>query len=327
MNFPDVRLRRLRRTPLLRRMVRETTLTVNDLIAPLFVKPGIKIEHPVSSMPGVAQMSVDRVVEKCRQLESLGIPAVILFGIPDQKDDVGSDTWNDDGIVQQACRAIREACRELVIITDVCFCEYTAHGHCGVLSTARDGSKVLDNDATLENLAKQVASHAKHGADIVAPSGMIDGMVGAIREGLDDGGYPEVAILAYAAKYASGYYGPFREAAESTPEFGDRRGYQMDPANADEALREVALDVAEGADAVMVKPAVNYLDIIRRVKDEFRLLTAAYRVSGEFSMIKAAAANGWLDEERCAVETTTAIKRAGADLVITYYATDLAGWL
>jgi porphobilinogen synthase len=327
MSFPEIRLRRLRRTPVLRRMVRETKLSVDDLIAPLFVRPGAGIEQPVASMPGVAQMSVDRVVEECRRIESLGIPAVILFGIPERRDAVGSDTWSDQGIVQQATRAIRQACRELVIITDVCFCEYTDHGHCGVMTTRPGGAKELDNDATLENLGKQVVSHAQHGADIVAPSGMIDGMVGRIREALDTAGHQDVAILAYAAKFASGFYGPFRDAAESAPEYGDRRGYQMDPANGEEALREVALDVQEGADMVMVKPAVNYLDIIRRVKDEFGMLTAAYHVSGEFAMIKAAAANGWIEEKRCAIETTTAIKRAGADLVLTYYAKDLAQWL
>jgi len=327
MNFPEMRMRRLRRTPVLRRMVRETRLSVDDLIAPLFVRSGSGIEQAVVSMPGVAQMSVDRLVEQCRQIESLGIPAVILFGIPDRRDAVGSDTWSDDGIIQQAVRAIRKACPNLAVITDVCFCEYTDHGHCGVMVDGRDGTKELDNDATLANLAKQVVSHARHGADLVAPSGMIDGMVTTIRDALDEAGYQDVPIMAYAAKFASGYYGPFRDAAESCPEYGDRCAYQMDPPNADEALREVALDVAEGADIVMVKPAVNYLDIIRRVKDEFGLPTAAYHVSGEYSMIKAAAANGWLDEKRCAIETTTAIRRAGADLVLTYFAKDLANWL
>ena len=327
MSFPDIRMRRLRRTPTLRRMVRQTSLGVDDLIAPLFVRPGTGVEQPVASMPGVAQMSVDRIVEECKLIESLGIPAVILFGIPENKDAVGSDTWSDEGIVQQALRAIRETCRELVLITDVCFCEYTSHGHCGVIGTRHDGTKELDNDASLENLAKQVVSHAKHGADIVAPSCMLDGMVLAIREGLDDSGFNDVPILSYAAKFASGFYGPFRDVAESAPEFGDRAGYQMDPANADEALREVALDLEEGADLIMVKPAINYLDIIWRVKEEFGVPTAAYHVSGEFAMLKAAAANGWLDERRCAIEATTAIKRAGADLILTYYAKDLAKWL
>jgi len=278
-------------------------------------------------MPGVAQMSIDLVVEECRQLEQLGIPAVILFGIPDEKDAEGSDTWSEDGIIQRAVRAIKEACRDLMVITDVCFCEYTDHGHCGVVATHRDGSGELDNDATLPNLARQVVSHARAGADMVAPSCMIDGMIDAIRQALDEEDFADVPIMSYAAKYASGYYGPFREAAQSAPEFGDRRGYQMDPANADEALLEAALDVEEGADIIMVKPAVNYLDVLWRIKREFGLPTAAYHVSGEFSMIKAAAQNGWLDEKRCAVETTTAIKRAGADLILTYFAKDLAGWL
>ena len=327
MAFPQNRMRRLRRTENLRRMVRETRLDVSDLIAPLFVVTGNGVRHEISSMPGVAQMSVDSTVEECRQLEQLGIPAVILFGIPDRKDAEGSDTWSENGIIQQAVRAIKADCRRLMVITDVCFCEYTDHGHCGVVATHRDGSKELDNDATLANLAKQVVSHARCGADVVAPSCMIDGMIDAIRQALDEDDFADVPIMSYAAKYASGYYGPFREAAESAPEFGDRRGYQMDPANADEALLEAALDVEEGADIIMVKPAVNYLDILWRIKREFGLPTAAYHVSGEFSMIKAAAAQGWLDEKRCALETTTAIKRAGADLILTYFAKDLAGWL
>jgi len=317
----------MRRTEQMRRMVRETRLAVGDLVAPLFVRGGTDVRNPIASMPGVAQMSVDCVAEECAELESLGIPAVILFGIPDAKDALGSETWSDDGIIQQALRAIREQCRELVLITDVCFCEYTDHGHCGVIATDRRGRPVLDNDASLENLRKQVVSHAKAGADIVAPSCMLDGMVKAIREGLDYDGWTDVAILSYAAKFASAYYGPFRDAAESTPAFGDRATYQMDPANADEALREVELDVQEGADMVMVKPAVNYLDIIRQVKDRFNLPTAAYHVSGEYAMIKAAAANGWLDERRCALETTTAIKRAGADVILTYFAKSIARWL
>ncbi len=327
MSFPQQRLRRLRRTESLRRMVRETQLSVDDLIAPLFVRGGTDVCDPVASMPGVAQMSIDRIAAECEALQSLGIPAVIFFGIPDAKDAVGSDTWNEQGIIQRTLRAVRPRCPDLVLITDVCFCEYTDHGHCGVVTEDRWGRPSLDNDASLENLGKQVLSHAEAGADMVAPSCMLDGMVQAIRGELDDAGWGEVAILSYAAKFASGYYGPFRDAAESAPEFGDRRGYQMDPANVDEALRETALDVAEGADMVMVKPAVNYLDVIRRVKDRFGVPTAAYHVSGEFAMIKAAAANGWLDEKRCAIETTTAIKRAGADVVLTYFAKDLAGWL
>jgi porphobilinogen synthase len=327
MSFPQNRMRRLRRTETLRRMVRETQLTVNDLIAPLFAVSGTGVRKDIGSMPGVAQMSADVLVEECRRLEGLGIPAVILFGIPDHKDAIGSDTWNPEGIVQRSVAAIKRACRTLHVITDVCFCEYTDHGHCGVIVTHRDGGQELDNDATLANLAKQVVSHARAGADMVAPSGMIDGMIGTIREALDEAGFADLPVMSYAAKYASGYYGPFRDAAESTPQWGDRRGYQMDPANADEALHEAALDVEEGADLLMVKPAVNYLDILWRVKQEFGLPTAAYHVSGEYSMIKAAAQNGWLDEKRCAVETTTAIKRAGADLILTYYAKDLAGWL
>ena len=327
MGFPRMRMRRMRRTEQLRRMVRQTRLAVGDLIAPLFVRGGTAVHQPISSMPGVAQMSIDRIVEECASLESLGVPAVILFGIPDKKDAVGSDTWSDNGIIQRALRAVRQRCQELVLITDVCFCEYTDHGHCGVVSTDRHGRPVLDNDASLANLGKQVVSHAKAGADIVAPSCMLDGQVSTIRQAMDAEGFTDVAILSYAAKFASAYYGPFREAAGSTPGFGDRTGYQMDPANLDEALREVELDVQEGADMVMVKPAVNYLDIIRQVKDRFRLPTAAYHVSGEYSMIKAAAANGWLDEKRCAMETTTAIKRAGADVILTYFAKDIAIWL
>ncbi|MCK4661170.1 MAG: porphobilinogen synthase [Phycisphaerae bacterium] len=320
-------MRRLRRTENLRRMVCQTRLEVGDLIAPLFVVSGTGVRNEIGSMPGVAQMSVDLTVEQCRQLEQLGIPAVILFGIPDHKDAVGSDTWNDDGIIQRATRAIKGACRDLMVITDVCFCEYTDHGHCGVIATRRDGTRELDNDATLANLARQVVSHARAGADMVAPSGMIDGMVQAIRRALDEADFADLPIMSYAAKYASGYYGPFRDAADSAPEFGDRRGYQMDPANADEAIREAALDIAEGADIIMVKPAVNYLDVLWRLKQEFDLPTAAYHVSGEFSMIKAAARNGWLDEKRCALETTTAIKRAGADLILTYFAEDIARWM
>ena len=327
MAFPQHRMRRMRRTGNLRRMVRETRLEVSDLIAPLFVVNGDGVRRDIASMPGVAQMSIDVIVEECRQLEALGIPALILFGIPEHKDAVGSDTWSDDGIVQRATRAIKQACPELVVITDVCFCEYTDHGHCGVITTRRDGIKELDNDASLDNLAKQVVSHASAGADMVAPSGMLDGMIATIRDALDEVGFDDLPIMSYAAKYASGYYGPFRDVAESTPEFGDRRGYQMDPANTDEALSEVELDIDEGADIIMVKPAVNYLDVLWRLKQEFGVPTAAYHVSGEYSMLKAAAQAGWLDEQRCALETTTAIKRAGADLILTYYAKDIAGWL
>jgi len=278
-------------------------------------------------MPGQAQMSPDVAVEACAEIESLGIPAVILFGIPSSKDATGSRSLADDGIVQRTIRAVKERCRQLVVITDVCLCEYTDHGHCGAIVERRDGVKDVDNDATLELLARQAVSHARAGADVVAPSDMMDGRVGAIRGALDAADLSNVPIMAYAAKYASGYYGPFRDAAESPPQFGDRRTYQMDPCNSDEALREVELDVLEGADIVMVKPAVNYLDIVWRVKQSFGLPTAAYHVSGEFAAIEAAAANGWIDRKACAIETTAAIKRAGADLILTYYAKDLARWI
>lgn len=310
----------------MRRLVRETRLSVDDLIAPLFVRPGRDVRNPIASMPGQYQFSVDTLTEECRQIEQLGIPAVLLFGIPAHKDDIGSEAWRDDGIVQQAVRSIKNACKDLLVITDVCLCEYTSHGHCGAI-VERAGGKRVDNDATLVNLAREAVSHARAGADIVAPSDMMDGRVAAIRTALDEAGFAETPILSYAAKYASAYYGPFRDAAESPPRFGDRRSYQMDPANGDEALREVALDVEEGADMVMVKPAANYLDIVWRAKERFGLPTGAYHVSGEYSMIKAAAAAGWLDERACAMETTLAIKRAGADIILTYFARDLAGWL
>lgn len=326
MAFPLHRMRRLRRTAPLRQMVRETTLHSADLVWPMFVRPGRGIRKPILSMPGQHQVSVDGLVEQCQQAVSLHIPAVLLFGIPDQKDATGSSSWDDDGIVQQAVRAVKKACPSLVVITDVCFCEYTDHGHCGVLRRQGETYEV-DNDATLANLAKQAISHARSGADIIAPSDMMDGRVLAIREALDAADFSHTPILAYAAKFASAFYGPFREAAESPPKFGDRKGYQMDPANGDEALREVALDVDEGADMVMVKPALPYLDIIWRVKERFGLPTAAYHVSGEYAMIKAAAGNGWIDEKSCAIETTLAIKRAGADVVLTYYAADLAKWI
>jgi porphobilinogen synthase len=310
----------------MRRLVRQTRLSVDDLVYPLFVREGTGQRREIVSMPGQYQMSIDVLAEECVQVESLGIPAVILFGIPDEKDAVGSGAWADDGIIQRAVAAIKARCDRLLVITDVCFCEYTDHGHCGVV-TERRGRKEIDNDATLVNLAKEAVSHARAGADIIAPSDMMDGRVGAIRRGLDQAGFDDTPILSYAAKFASGYYGPFRDAAESPPQFGDRRSYQMDFHNADEALREVALDIEEGADMVMVKPAANYLDLIWRVKERFGVPTAAYHVSGEFAAIKAAAANGWIDEKQCALETTTAIKRAGADFILTYYAKDLAGWL
>ncbi|HWO41167.1 MAG TPA: porphobilinogen synthase [Candidatus Eisenbacteria bacterium] len=319
MQFPAYRPRRLRRNESLRQLVRETPLAASDLVYPLFVVPGKNQAHPVGSMPGVAQLSVDRAVQECCEARGLGIPAVILFGIPRHKDAQGSEAYDDNGVVQEAVRAIRENVPGLLIITDVCLCEYTDHGHCGVI---KDGD--VDNDRTIELLAREAVSHARAGADIVAPSDMMDGRVGAIRRALDDEGFQRVAILAYAAKYASGFYGPFREAAESTPQFGDRRSYQMDPANADEALREVGLDIREGADIVMVKPALAYLDIIYRVKQEFGYPVAAYNVSGEYSMIKAAARNGWIDEQRIVMEVLYAIKRAGADMILTYFAKDAA---
>jgi len=319
MNFPDYRPRRLRRNERLRGLIRETAISAKDLIYPLFVGPGKDKATPVSSMPGVAQLSVDRAVKECQEADSLGIPAVILFGIPERKDASGSEAYSDSGVLQQAVREIKEKVSDLVVITDVCLCEYTDHGHCGVVK----GGEV-DNDGTLELLAKEALSHAKAGADIVAPSDMMDGRVGAIRKILDQNGFQQVAIMAYAAKYASGFYGPFREAAESTPQFGDRRSYQMDPGNSDEALREVELDLREGADIVMVKPAMAYLDIVYRVKQKFGYPVAAYNVSGEYSMIKAAGKNGWIDEKRIMMELLLSIKRAGADMILTYFAKDVA---
>jgi porphobilinogen synthase len=319
MEFPAYRPRRLRRSEPLRRLVRETRLSVDQLILPLFVVPGTRVVNPVRSMPGVAQQSVDAIVDECRGARDLGIPAVILFGIPEHKDATGSDAYRDDGVVPQAVRAVKQAVPELVVITDVCLCEYTDHGHCGVLV-----DEAVDNDATIDLLAKEALAHARAGADIVAPSDMMDGRVNAIREALDEEGFDQVAILSYAAKFASGFYGPFRDAAESVPQFGDRRGYQMDPPNGGEALREVELDINEGADIVMVKPALAYLDVIWRVKESFGYPVAAYQVSGEYAMIKAAAQHGWLDEERVVMETLTAIRRAGADMILTYFAKDAA---
>lgn len=312
---PFTRTRRTRMTETLRSMVRETILTPKDFIYPLFVVPGRNVKNPVRSMPDVFQMSVDVVVKECHEVRSLGIPAVILFGIPEQKDEVGSEAYIDDGIVQQAVRAIKNEVKDLVVITDVCMCEYTSHGHCGIVR----GDEIV-NDETLELLAKEALSHAQAGADIVAPSDMMDGRVAVIRETLDEHGFLNLPILAYSAKFASGYYGPFRDAAESTPKFGDRRSHQMDPANGNEAVREVAIDIDEGADIVMVKPAGPYLDIIRRVKEEFGMPTAAYQVSGEYSMIKAAARNDWIDHDRVMMESLTGIKRAGADMILTYFA-------
>jgi len=319
MDFPIYRPRRLRRNERLRELVRETSLEPRSFIYPLFVGPGKDKAQPVSSMPGVAQLTVDRAVQECFEVNSLGIPAVILFGIPEQKDSMGSEAYADHGVVQQAIRAIKETIPELLVITDVCLCEYTDHGHCGVV---KNGD--VDNDSTLELLAQEALSHARAGADIIAPSDMMDGRVGAIRKTLDANGFTETPIMAYAAKYASGFYGPFREAAESTPQFGDRRSYQMNPANADEALREVELDIREGADIVMVKPALAYLDVIYRVKQKFGYPVAAYNVSGEYSMIKAAGQNGWIDESRIMMEVLFAIRRAGADMILTYFAKDAA---
>jgi porphobilinogen synthase len=316
MQYPDYRPRRLRRTETLRRMTRETRLSVDNLVYPMFVVPGSGVQKPIPSMPGQYNYSVDKAVDAAARAHDLGIPAVILFGIPEKKDAVGSEAWNPNGVVQKAVKAIKKRCPDLVVIADACFCEYTDHGHCGIL----DDHGHLENDATLENLARTVVSYAKAGFDIVAPSGMLDGFVGACRESLDEEGFTDVPIMAYSAKYASGYYGPFREAAQSTPKEGDRRGYQMDPANAAEAIREVQLDVQEGADIVMIKPALAYLDIIRVVADEINLPIAAYNVSGEYAMIEAAAKNGWIDKERIVMETLTGMKRAGADMILTYHA-------
>jgi len=319
MSFPTHRPRRLRRTATLRRLVAETRPSLDGLVLPLFVVPGTASARPVAAMPGVCQLSIDRAVEECKAVRDLGIPAVILFGIPEHKDQVGSEAYAEQGIVQRAVGAIKRAVPDLLVITDVCLCEYTDHGHCGVV---RDGA--VENDATLALLVREAVSHARAGADVVAPSDMMDGRVGAIRTGLDEAGFAELPIMSYAAKYASAFYGPFREAAGSTPQFGDRRGYQMDPSNATEALREVALDIEEGADIVMVKPALAYLDVVQRVRARFDVPVAAYSVSGEYAMIKAAAAAGMIDEERVVWETYTAIVRAGADIVLTYFAKDLA---
>ena len=320
--YPTIRHRRLRYNPLVRDLVRETVLTKNDLIYPLFVVPGTKIKNPVKSMPGVFQLSIDELVKECKEVRDLGIPAVILFGIPDHKDEVGSGAYDENGIIQQAVRAIKAEVKDLLVITDVCMCEYTSHGHCGVLN----GEEIL-NDETVSLLAKEAVTHAEAGADIIAPSDMMDGRVAAIRKALDYKGFTKIPIMSYAAKYSSGFYGPFRDAAESTPAFGDRRSHQMDIGNVNEALREVAEDIEEGADIVMVKPAGPYLDVIREVKDTFGMPTAAYQVSGEYAMIKAAGANGWIDEERVMVEAAFAIKRAGADMFLTYFAKDLAKWI
>lgn len=319
MHYPEYRPRRLRRNENLRRLVRETKLSVDDLVYPLFVTFGKKVKKPIASMPGNFQMSIDHLVGEVGKTKELGIPAVLLFGIPETKDEVASGAFTEKGIIQQAVKAIKDKVPDILVITDLCLCEYTSHGHCGML----DGHEV-DNDSTLEVLGETAVSQAKAGADVIAPSGMMDGQVLAIREALDEEGFEQVPIMSYSAKYASCFYGPFRDAAESAPQFGDRRSYQMDPPNSDEAMREIMLDVEEGADIIMVKPALPYLDVIHRAKEEFDLPLAAYNVSGEFSMIKAAANLGWLDEERAMMESVTSIKRAGADIIITYFAQDVA---
>ena len=319
MSFPINRMRRLRSSETMRRMVRENHLRVDDLIMPLFVCPGNGIKKEIRSMPGNHQMSIDVLIEACKEIVDLGIPAVILFGIPDHKAELGSEAYHDHGIIQRAIAALKKNVPDLYVITDVCLCEYTSHGHCGVIV-----ENDVHNDKTVDLLVKESLSHVRAGADLVAPSDMMDGRIGAIRKALDENAFGHIPIMAYAAKFCSGFYGPFREAAESAPQFGDRRSYQMDPANGDEALREVALDLQEGADIVMVKPALSYLDIIYRVKTQFGVPVAAYNVSGEFAMVKAASANGWLDEARVRDEMLLSITRAGADLILTYFARDIA---
>jgi porphobilinogen synthase len=323
MAFPQTRLRRLRQTPVLRDLVRETRLDPRDFVMPLFVEAGLDGRSAIEAMPGVDRLSISAAVDEAGEIASLGIPAVLLFGIPDHKDEEGAGAYDDEGVVQLATRAIKQAHPDLLVMTDVCLCEYTSHGHCGLLRA--DGS--VDNDSSVDLIARTAVSQARAGADVVAPSDMMDGRIGAVRAALDEEGLSDTPIVAYSAKFASAFYGPFREAAESTPAFGDRRAYQMDPANSDEALREALLDVQEGADVVMVKPALPYLDVIRRVKDETRLPVAAYNVSGEYAMIKAASAAGMLDERAAVLEALTSIRRAGADIVITYHAKDAARWL
>ncbi|OHB34426.1 MAG: delta-aminolevulinic acid dehydratase [Planctomycetes bacterium GWA2_40_7] len=328
MYFPKYRPRRLRSNKHLRELIRETHLSVKDLIMPLFVRPGNGIKREISSMPGNYQFSVDTLVEEVKEIATLGIPGIILFGIPDSKDELGTEAYADDGIIQKAIRAIKENVSDILVITDVCMCEYTNHGHCGYIKKdEKTGEYQIDNDETLKLLSKEALSHAEAGVDIVAPSDMMDGRVGAIREILDQNGYENIPIMSYAAKYASAFYGPFRDAAESPPSFGDRRSYQMDTPNSEEAIREVSLDIDEGADIVMVKPALPYLDIIRLIKDQFGYPVAAYNVSGEYSMVKAAHEKGWLDEKAVAMETLMGIKRAGADIILTYWAKDAARWL
>jgi porphobilinogen synthase len=320
--FPTTRLRRLRKTAALRDMFRETVLSPADFIYPLFIVEGENVRREISSMPSQSQLSIDNALRECEELINLGVNSTILFGIPDKKDEVGSGAYVEDGIIQKATRAIKERFPEMIVVTDVCLCEYTSHGHCGVVE---DG--YVHNDKTLELLAREAVSHAQSGADIIAPSDMMDGRIGAIRNALDNNGFSDTPIMAYSAKYSSAFYGPFRESAESTPQFGDRKTYQMDFGNSDEALREIALDIQEGADIVMVKPALSYLDVIRRAKDNFNMPVCAYNVSGEYSMVKAAAQNGWLDGEKTMMEILTSIKRAGADVIITYFAKEAAALL
>jgi len=319
MSFPETRPRRLRRTPALRRMVRETTLAPDNFMFPLFVCPGKGVKREVASLPGQFHFSVDEVVREAEEVAKLGIPSVILFGLPEKKDEVGSEAWHEGGVVQRALKAIKKAVPDLVLAVDACFCEYTTHGHCGVVVEG-----AIDNDATLDNLGRAALSYARAGADLVAPSGMMDGFVGFLRESLDEENFDQVGLLAYSAKFASGYYGPFRTAVDSTPAFGDRAGYQMDPANVREAMRELALDVEEGADIVMVKPALAYLDVIAEARSEFDVPIAAYNVSGEYAMLKAAAEKGWIDYDRVMMETLTSIRRAGADIILTYHAKEAA---
>lgn len=322
MSFPVTRLRRLRKNPILRKMVTETVISRDDLVMPLFVCPGTKVKNPIRSMPGNSQLSVDYLVEECKMLVDKGIKAFLLFGIPDHKDETGEVATHDDAIVQRAIIALKKEIKDIFLIADICNCEYTTHGHCGTIVNGD-----VDNDLTLETLSQQALSFARVGVDMVAPSDMMDGRVGHMRQALDNNGFSYMPIMAYSAKYASAFYGPFRDAAESAPKFGDRASYQMNSSNSDEAMREIALDIEEGADIVMVKPALSYLDIIRRAKDEFNIPIAAYNVSGEFSMVKAAAEKGWIDEKRIVREILTSIKRAGSDIIITYHARDMADWL
>jgi porphobilinogen synthase len=322
MYYPEMRMRRLRQNELLRRMVRENRVTLDDLIYPMFVVPGKNVKEEVSSMPGVYRFSIDELVREVEEVAGLGIPAIILFGIPEHKDEVASEAYDEHGIVQEAIRAIKKEAPEIIVITDVCLCEYTSHGHCGLLKDS-----IIQNDLTLEILAKTAVSHAEAGADMVAPSDMMDGRVAAIRAGLDNEGFEHIPIISYAAKYASAFYGPFREAAESAPQFGDRRSYQMDPPNVREALREIELDIEEGADIVMVKPGLAYMDVVRAARETFEHPIAVYNVSGEYAMVKAAAQKGWIDEKRIVYEILTGFKRAGADLILTYHAKDAARWI